>query len=124
MTTVINPSGSPVPIFNRSGLTITDLNGAGEGNEPELWPEIQVVSEYTVIRFNNGAEDYGVKVPAGVEIGSLIEIYALNVANTRVNLPDGEEFINGIDNFTDFGRGCYRLRKISATQWFCERFVL
>lgn len=118
MTTVIDPSGSPVAIFNKSGISIVDMPinmGPGEPLVP-----IPHFSGHTIVRAfvtqAGSPADGGLELPTNAEIGDLVEVDNLNImANSPpIYAPSGENinFVASIPATTGA-----RLRKITATDW-------
>lgn len=124
MTTVVDPAGTPVPIFTRSGTTIVEVlaSGTTQGSGA-LIPN---ASGYTVAvckTDNNGGKN-AVVLPTSAEIGDLVEIHAVALPATGgVNLfvfpPSGETIDEGAANAAAGWNGPYSrlFRKMSATGW-------
>lgn len=117
MTTVIDPNGSPIPVFNKSGLAIISMDGGGTSQNPANAVEIEVVSEHTIVRLNNTSIAHAVKVSAGLDVGTLIEIFVLNTTSSYVTLQGSEVFLDGGNNHSIGGRSYYKLRKTGSLEW-------
>lgn len=102
MTTVVDPLGTPQPVFNRSGTAIVSLN-ADVSPGPAL-PVVAGVLIALVAVLSGGGQF--VQLPSGADIGDVVEVYG-NTANASwtvlsVMAPFGETII---------------FRKVSATNW-------
>ena len=119
MTTVIDPAGTPIVVYSRSGKTIYDLE------VPVVDPVVPVAiarySETTVVIIDTeeGNPRPSVELPADAEIGDVVEIYVKDdVSNTdtvTIVPPAGETFVA-----TDItaNRLVWRIfRKLTATRW-------
>ena len=69
MTTVATPSGTPAPVYNRSGITIDTITAAATRTA------ITRYSGHTVVLVSNGGStSNGVELPSGAEIGDVVEV--------------------------------------------------
>jgi hypothetical protein len=95
MTTVVDPTGSPTIIFNRSGTTIVSLlggfypqgvAGSPNGNDgvdiPRLSQMTIVLASTTTVFDSGGVNITGFnsifRLPTGAEIGDAVEIYQVS----------------------------------------------
>lgn len=56
MTTIVNPGGTPSPVYNRSGKTLYTITGGASGGNPPMGNNgtpITSYSEHTMITFVN-----------------------------------------------------------------------
>ena len=77
MTTVVDPNGTPVPIYNKSGTTIQNIaaNGVTQGSGTS----ISTRSETTVVLVTSstgGGGNTAVVLPDDGDVGDVVEIYA------------------------------------------------
>lgn len=117
MTTVLDPSGTPIPIYNNSGTTISFISGNGTGQGSGT--VIDTPSFVTVIVIACTGSNYAATLPAGVDIGSIVEAYATGDHAANVFPPSGSSIGARPTNSevvvsVDYGR---RFRKVSATSW-------
>lgn len=120
MVTVVDPNGTPAPVYTRSGTTIQDVTANSTGGSSPT-PIVSVSGHSIVIAdaFNPSNED--VELPSSVEVGDLVEVYA-KTNSVRVWAAAGDT-INGtagsVTNVEVSAQG--RLfRKISSNVW---RFI-
>lgn len=112
MVTVVDPVGTPVPVYNRSGTTVVFLNG-GPAMSPTPIPH---VAGYTVAIATMSSGNDKVELPSGTEVGDIVEVY-LGSAN------GGDVFAASGDGFTNIGGGNVSLnaavffRKVTSTLW-------
>ncbi len=92
MTTIIDPSGTPIPVYNRGGITIVEVtaNGVTTGSATE----VPAVSGHTVVLVtttSSPTDQSAVRLPSGAEIGDVVELYHVNNdAHIIVFPPTGE----------------------------------
>lgn len=117
MTTVIDPAGTPVPVFNRTGIAVVDMAIDIGPSEPIV--PIPHFAGTTIARVTatdvGDPDDGGVELPASAEIGDKVEIAQMSgSANFRVYAPAGET----IDGSPWANVGVFLwLRKIGSTDW-------
>jgi hypothetical protein len=110
MTTVVNPNGTPAPVYNRSGITIETVAGAAQAS-PTL---VNVEAGTTVILVTSAGGSW-VQIPAGLEIGSVIEVYKATYSDSATTqLSGGETFVQGN---TGNWAGTVIARKTSSSHW-------
>lgn len=84
MTTVVDPSGTPAPVYNRSGTTLDDINAAGLVRTGAT--AIQAMSAHSVVVARTWVEPGGggpgidirhraIVLPSGADIGDVVEVY-------------------------------------------------
>lgn len=95
MTTVIDPAGTPAPVFNRSGLAIVDVAPAFGGASAVIPGGFGHVIARVAPTGSPSAGIAQVDLPASAEIGDVVEVHGLYQGSTWVNAPTGELFING-----------------------------
>jgi hypothetical protein len=119
MTTVVDPSGTPVPVYNRSGVTIVAItaNNAGDPSQDNATAIPRhsglTVALVTCPDNNNRA----VKLPSDAEIGDVVEVYQMSSSYPAVYAESGGATI-GILNATDFinvSGGIFR--KVASGRW-------
>lgn len=116
MTTVSSPSSSPVPVYNRGGVTIASVTA-------DTTPVPIVRFAGTTVVIVNGGEDSSSKsvvLPSDAEVGDIVEMYA---DQATINFGGGFTFhVDSGSSILDLGAGgnpdvfCI-LRKVSATLW-------
>ena len=106
MTTVIDPTRTPIPVYNRSGTTIVEVSG---GSSPTPIPHI---SGTTIVLLDMSTGNK-VELPANAEIGDTIEVYRTSGSPGDAYTPTGETFVRGSN--VEYFDGIYR--KVSDTQW-------
>lgn len=112
MVTVTSPSSNPIPIYNRSGITI-DTVIWGPQTSPS---QIVRTSGHTcvVVLKSTGVDDQFVKLPSDAEVGDVVEVYCDNAP--LVVAPSSLISIIGNTNYNIWGgAGFYRL--LSNTSW-------
>jgi hypothetical protein len=120
MTTVVDPSGTPVPVYNRSGTTIVEVI-AGSISPVNLQTPIPHHSGTTIVLVTSNAtnNETGVELPDGADAGDLVEIHSVSggAGVTVYRSPDGT--MHGATNAQKgIGDGTARVfRKVSATDW-------
>ena len=138
MTTVIDPLGTPSPVYNRSGTVILAVTpgatsgstqGSAIGNNGTPIPSVAQETVVTVATsFSSGAWNTVVLLPSAAEIGDVVEVYTIpdvsfaqavvfpNVGESIAALPasTGTNDAAGIGTGTTSG---IRLRKVSSTLW-------
>lgn len=118
MTTVVDPAGTPSPIYSRSGTTIYGLTA--QGTDGTTTAVISIFSGTTVVLVTTDSLNNAVLLPSGVEVGSVVEIYKIgDTAGTAFaftssgdTMNDGSEFIVGATTPSGL-----RLRKTTSTNW-------
>ena len=119
MTTVVDPLGTPVPIFNRSGTAIVRLTGAGTSSTSG--PVIPAICGRVVALIDCTAGNYASQLSPNAEIGDIAEVYVDRVSTMggEVFAPSGET-INSQSTPSSIGisaGGGVVFRKVSATEW-------
>lgn len=113
MTTVIDPGGTPVPVYNRSGTTIVQL----AGDHPSTPTVIPAISGWTVVITITGAGGDSYRLPAGAEIGDIVELHAADANAQDLFAPSGETIRGQSSIGLSSMGGSGLFRKFSATQW-------
>ena len=116
MTTVVDPAGTPIPIFNRGGVTIVEVATAG-GSPPTTTP-IPAASGHTIaiVDYTHAGGSRGrLELPSG-DIGDVVEVFNVGPDNVDVVAASGDSLLSGpsVDVPNSQGR---QFRKISAAQW-------
>jgi hypothetical protein len=117
MTAVLN--GSTI-IQNRSGVTI-DTYPANGNNVSGSTTTIGRSAGWTVAVLQpQSANDYACNIPAGFEVGDVIEFYldttVFGIGGGWFYLPAGETMPDGVSDRGGIGPGTI-MRKISSTMW-------
>jgi hypothetical protein len=89
MTTVVDPFGTPVPIYNRSGATIIELT-AGTASPFDPTPIIRHTGTTIalVTTISSGDQTY-VTLPDDADIGDLVEVHCMGAVAVNVLVPTG-----------------------------------
>lgn len=125
MTTVVDPLGTPVPIFNRSGTAIVNLEA--EGDSVFEGPIIPAVCGHVIAVVNCTENNFYVRLSNEFEIGSLVEIY-MDRASTFGGIgigsisPDTFGTQNSPSTEICTASCGIMLRKISETGWMSTGF--
>jgi hypothetical protein len=116
MTTVVDPSGTPQPIFNRSGVTIVDVvatSGAPAAPIPHQ-------SGYTIARLTTSGTSPApeAELPASAEVGDVVEVHYLTNALLLIAPPSAESFASfgGLTEPINGGESA-TFRKIDPATW-------
>jgi hypothetical protein len=135
MTTVVDPTGTPAIVYNRSGTTIATVVG-GTTSTPSFpigneGIDIPRLSETTVVLGNtvpNSGNDVVFRLPTDAEIGDIVEVYYLGGGSqTPWVFPQvGDQIIpssessTGTNSAAGFNIGQpfgSRFRKVSSSTW-------
>lgn len=115
MVTVVDPGGTPAPVYNRSGVTIQGVSGAGT-NFGGATP-IVASSGHSIALVSTVTNDEGVILPDTAEIGDVAEVYRVtDTAAVRVYPPAGDTLYGGGASHLLGSQGAI-FRKTSATRW-------
>jgi hypothetical protein len=120
MTTVVDPLGTPTPIFNRSGTAIVHIDGLGTSSTSGN--VIPAVCGHVIALVNCTENNYAVRLPDDAEIGSVVEAYvdrASTFSGGTVFSQAGET-IGSQSAPSSLGlsqSGGILLRKVSDTGW-------
>jgi hypothetical protein len=103
MTTVVSPSSSPTPVYNRSGVTVVSVTAGAQsgeqpvGNDGTPIPQYSGVTVALVTTANTAPNGSSVVLlPSGAEIGDVVEVYLFSTTDpnqpVQINLfpPVGE----------------------------------
>lgn len=117
MTTIVDPSGTPSVIYNRSGTTVVDLvgNGSTQGGATS----IPRSSGVTIALVDATAGNTSVVLPDDAQIGDVVEVYSLNDFNSSAAdvFPPSGERINQLAQDLSIGVYGAIFRKLTATRW-------
>lgn len=120
MTTVVNPSTTPVPVYNREGRTVETLVASGS-SAADATP-IPQHAQTTIVNVLQGSTgSAGVVFTAGLDVGSSVELYTdpNPTLGIKLFIPPGEtasmqgSSVSSV-NLVGVSVIC---RKISATDW-------
>ncbi len=126
MTAVIDPGGTPVVIFNRSGTALVEVMATG--NSQGAAAEIPHFAGTTIVRVTPDGDpstNRAVKLPALAEIGDIVEVYPASALTPgpKVCAPSSvymNETLNGDVTFS-LGSGFVSFRKVEADRWVSSR---
>lgn len=123
MTTVVDPAGAPIPIFNKSGTALITLAAAGTTQGaaaaiPHFAGEIVVLA--TV-----GPSDTAIALPVDAEIGDKVEVHCITASQgVKVFPPSGDTISEPSSgdgslmvNVSNGNRGGVVFRKMTSTNW-------
>jgi len=118
MVTVVDPSGSPEPVFNRSGTTIVEVTGSGTTQMSAT--AIPSVSGWTIAivqATDTPQVDQAVTLPDNAEIGDIVEVYNVIGGYPALVFPPAGQSLNSGGQVTiDQSRG-RMFRQVGATLW-------
>jgi len=129
MVTVIDPAGTPTPVYNRSGKTVVFISGGhastpgGIGNDGTLVP---IYSEHTIAVVAVSGSDHIVTFDTGAQVGDMVTVVAAagSTAGPTVFPPVGESIEQSSTstgtNTVGYGLGTLlgaTFIKISSTNW-------
>lgn len=128
MTTVTDPGGTPVPVYNRSGTTLVALNAANvnvggtPSSNPSDYAPITRYSGWTVALATTGNFTSGVRLPDDAEVGDLVEVHCVlgTATSLLVIAASGDTISAGSPNFVTITVNVAAgklFRKTSATNW-------
>jgi hypothetical protein len=130
MTTVIDPAGTPTPVYNKSGETVVSIvggftatQGGSNGNSGTPIPRF---SQTTIAIVDNSGSNYHIvaTLPSDADVGDVVEVY--EKVSTGIGLqiypPVGESIrdlpaSNGTSYGSQLGAISAILRKVSADNW-------
>lgn len=81
MTTIIDPAGTPIPVYNRDGVTVVDI--APDAGSPSTPTPVPHVSKGTICRVTpvrpvpNQGNNPIVVLPGNAEIGDWVELHGI-----------------------------------------------
>ena len=119
MTTIIDPLGTPVVIFNRGGTAIVSFTAVRQAGSPPPADPIPNVAGHIIAYIEADDNSIGqpwVSLPSGSDVGDICEVYAnsLGTGDLSVFAPSGETLDGG--STVSVSVGGY-FRKITATLW-------
>lgn len=116
MTTVIDPAGTPVPVYNRSGTTIVEITATAATPTP-VYP-IAAASGHTVALVDvpnpGGFGPPDIELPGGADTGDVVEAYVTG-ASVNFVAASGDTLV-AANPSVDANKGAW-FRKTSATVW-------
>ena len=127
MVTIVDPNGTPTPIYTRSGTTFETV--AGNGTTQGAATQIVSVAGWTVVlvTMTNDPDNRAVKLPENAPIGDVVEVYANGAEGSAATVfaASGDTLFNsgtGSPAFVSVTRntGGTLFRKVTATEW---RFI-
>lgn len=121
MITVSDPNGTPIPIYNRDGVTIQTITGSGDSSMGAT--QVVAPSGYSVvIVITSDTPDRAFILPTTAEIGDVVECYPDPATYDSGHLPlafppSGETFRGGAQSSIQIAQFGGFFRKIAATDW-------
>lgn len=123
MITVVDPGGTPVPVYNKGDQTVVQVNATGSNKGGAAsWTRY---SRHTILLATStsdpgGGDHQGVALPTNADIGDVVEIYNVTSSNLSINVyPGGSDTMNGGSGgmqAIQFNKGLL-FRRITATDW-------
>lgn len=119
MVTVVDPNGTPAPVYTRSGTTIQTINASGTTSigstliiAPSGWSVV-------IVTVNVDPDDRAVRLPQSAPIGDVVEVYATGSGSTASVFPFSGDSIEGVSPplTVPLGGSGALLRKTDATIW-------
>jgi hypothetical protein len=115
--TVVDPTGSPSPIYNRSGTTVVNMAAghATSGTPQSFATVIPVSSGHTIaiVTLTNN-EQNAVSLPSG-EVGDVVEVYLASAVTTLIVVsPSGQSIVP--TSTPSLSNGAI-FRKVSSAVW-------
>lgn len=93
MTTIVDPSGTPVPIYNRSGATIIEITGGPLSPSFNPTPIVRHTGVTIALVAANSTGDFtNVILPDDAEIGDLVEVHSIGPDPANVLIPTSGPF--------------------------------
>ncbi len=124
MTTVIDPNGTPVPVYNKSGTTIQNItaNGTTQGSGTVISAPSACTA--VLVTVTSGGGD-AVVLPNSIDIGNVVEIYATGAYDTQVFPASGHSIGDNAANASIYAGRCSNqngsggriFRRMTATMW-------
>ena len=126
MTTVVDPSGTPSPVYNKSGTTVIEMAATGL-NQAGAAP-IVALSGHTVVLATPSADENGdhtgdgVALPSAAVIGDVVEVY-IGTVNLFVKVypPSGNNLNLASNGVVKVDRGTAPgaiFRKVTSNGWW------
>jgi hypothetical protein len=124
MTTVIDPAGSPIPVFNRSGKTIVEVTDSRDGSGSPLQLTQYSEQTYYEIAFTYPGGGVGtpkVELPSNAEIGDEIIINFTLPASMNVIAAVGETIMvdagTTLTPSSPLSANAFRAIRRNSTSW-------
>jgi hypothetical protein len=112
MTTVVDPLGTPIPSYNKSGITVVHISGSSSDS-----PTPVVSVSGTTIVMVSSTNGPNVLLPESSDIGDVLELYSADGAQVSAFAPSGVT-VNGSQSAASaFSSRGVVFRKTSATNW-------
>jgi hypothetical protein len=112
MVTVVDPTGTPVPVYNRSGTTIVSLTGSSGTPTP-----IPHLGGTTVVLTNRGTPSGDAyELPSNAEIGDVVQIFAADNNGPDAYAASGDVILPNLGSRSMTASGGF-FRKVSANGW-------
>lgn len=123
MTTVVDPGGAPIPVYNRSGMTIDTITPTGV-TQGTAAPIATYASHTVLVAFSAMGGGLAVLLPSAAEIGDVVEIHGQANQTFDVYPESGAAIDNGSANTPVSGLPAgytpyhIMLRKVTTTNWY------
>lgn len=119
MVTVVDPLGTPVPVYNRSGTVVLVPLHAGSEMSPTEIPSLAGVTIATLVAEVPAGFLRHYRLPSvGVEVGDVIELYGVGFSGSILP-PDGEAYLDGTTGAITLSnsRNSAMFRRVDSTHW-------
>lgn len=120
MTTVIDPAGTPVPVYNRSGKTIVSLSDSRDGTDPALMLVQHSERTFYEIAFTYPGGGSGTPIaelPNGADVGDEIYIHFTLSASMDVVPASGDTLRLGTSTPSNVSGSAIHCIKIASNAW-------
>lgn len=116
MTTVVDPVGTPVPVYTRSGTTVLSI--AGSGTSQGAATSIPAVSGWTVAVLTGVSPDRAFKLPSSPQVGDVVEVHAQDQDGSLLFPSSGMAIgTKGTNQSLEIQNGGALLRYVDTNLW-------
>ena len=116
MVTVLDPGGTPIPVYSPDGVTLSAINANGttQGSATQV---VRYTSTTVVVVTISSGND-AVELPSSAAIGDLVEVYLDDPGGIGIRLftPGSETFVFGGNVANTVTKNLY-CRKFSSSVW-------
>ena len=121
MTTIVDPNGTPIPVYNRGGVTIQTItaNGTTFGSGTQV---VSPSGHAVVSVITSANPDTAFILPVGADIGDVVECYPERSTFDVSHLPrafpaTGDTILQGSISSLQIPQFGGFFRKITSTDW-------
>jgi hypothetical protein len=112
--TVVSPGSSPVPVYNRSGVTVDSL--AATGTDKAGGASIVRYAGTTVVVVSTSTDNNAVVLPTDAETGDVVEVFTSGSPLSVFVFAGGSDAILGVSTYVIVSSGA-SFRKIADGSW-------